>query len=213
MQNLSEQRKNMIEQQIIARGITNKELLSIIKTIPRHLFVNENIKSHAYEDKPLPIDSGQTISQPFIVALMSNEILSCARKKVLEIGTGSGYQSAILGKLFQKVFTIERISDLQKKAQAILQKNSFHNIHFFYQDGYQGLPIEAPFDAILVACASPEVPKKLCEQLAIKGKMVIPIGSDYQELIVIQRISKTAFEKKSLGSVAFVPMKKFTQNQ
>ena len=207
-----QQKKNMLKNQIITRGINNKELLTAMEQVPRHFFLNQPQIQYAYEDCALPIDCDQTISQPYIVALMTNTLLSCNRDKVLEIGTGCGYQSAIFSKLFKNVFTIERISYLQQKAKIKLQKISVNNIFFYHRDGWLGLAEKAPFDAILVACAVQKIPPKLCEQLALGGKMIIPIGNKIsQELVLVQRISQIEYKETLISKVVFVPMKKSTQ--
>ena len=205
---INEMIENMLRTQIIARGIENQELLEAMRKIPRHYFVKENYLQQAYKDRALPIDCNQTISQPYIVALMTNEISDCQRHKVLEIGTGCGYQTAILAKLFKNIFSVERIGYLAKIAKKNLTKFKINNIHFHHKDGYDGLKEEAPFAAILVACAAAIEPQKLLLQLAIGGKMVIPLGNNYQDLIVISRLAENKWQRKSLGAVAFVPMQK-----
>ena len=202
----SQEMAKMLQEQIISRLLNNKELLEAMKKVPRHLFVSEQHRQQAYMDTPLPIGNGQTISQPYIVALMTNEILNCKRDKALEIGTGCGYQTAILSKIFNQVFTLERIYCLYLEAKNNIRKLALENIHHYFKDGYQGLLTKSPFDAILITCAAPDLPQNLCQQLAIGGKMLLPLGQEKQKLLVVQRISKHQFKKKYLGDVCFVPM-------
>jgi protein-L-isoaspartate(D-aspartate) O-methyltransferase len=202
----AKERKKMVKEQIVARGIHSEELLQAMLEIPRHLFVSAKWQAQAYQDRSLPIDCAQTISQPYIVALMTNELLCCNRKKVLEVGTGCAYQSAILSKFFESVFTLERVGYLHKSAKKTIQKLNINNIYFYHKDGYQGLATEAPFDAILVSCAAENIPQDLYQQLAVEGKMVIPLGKNWQELMLIQKVAQHKIKKKNLGAVSFVPM-------
>ena len=174
-------------------------------SVPRHLFVPEPYRHNAYEDCPLPIGHDQTISQPYIVALMTSLANIDSNSKVLEIGTGSGYQAAILGEIVDSVFTIEIICELAEKAEEILDSLKYDNIHIRCGDGYHGWPEYAPFDAIIVTAAPPEIPQPLVEQLRIGGKMVIPVGEYYQELEVLDR-TEDGVTTRDVIPVRFVPM-------
>ncbi len=198
-------RERMVTSQLAARDITDKNVLSAMRQVPRHLYVPENYRHLAYEDYPLPIGEGQTISQPYIVALMTQVVNPHAQMKVLEIGTGSGYQAAILAKLCREVYTIEIIEVLGARAQKILQKY-YDNVRVKIGDGYQGWPQFAPFDAIIVTCAPTHVPQPLAEQLREGGRMVIPVGeAGYQQLVVLTK-SKGKLIETEVIPVRFVPM-------
>ncbi len=198
-------RRNMVEYQIKARGIKDKRVLSAMLKVPRHLFVPEEMKDMAYRDEPLPIGYGQTISQPYIVAYMTEALKLRPEDKVLEIGTGSGYQTAILAELVRDVYTIEIIPELSERAQETLKNLGYTNIEFLIGDGSKGWPEKAPFDAILVSAAPAEVPPALVEQLQINGRLVIPVGTDSQELVLIKK-TKKGLEKTRLIGVRFVPL-------
>ncbi|HNY50169.1 MAG TPA: protein-L-isoaspartate(D-aspartate) O-methyltransferase [Smithella sp.] len=198
-------RERMVVEQIEARGIKNPQVLKAMRAVPRHQFVPEKIRNLAYGDHALPIGEGQTISQPYIVALMTESINPQPDMKVLEIGTGSGYQAAILAELCQSVYSIEIIETLGRRAERILSR-LYKNVHVKIGDGYQGWPEAAPFDAILVTCAPTKVPQPLADQLKEGGRMVIPVGEvGVQELVVL--IKKNGkLEKHSIIDVLFVPM-------
>lgn len=198
-------RRNMVEYQIKARGIKDKRVLSAMLKVPRHLFVPEEMRDMAYRDEPLPIGYGQTISQPYIVAYMTEALKLRPEDKVLEIGTGSGYQTAILAELVRDVYTIEIIPELSERAQETLKNLGYTNIEFLIGDGSKGWPEKAPFDAILVSAAPAEVPPALVEQLQINGRLVIPVGTDSQELVLIKK-TKKGLEKTRLIGVRFVPL-------
>lgn len=198
-------RRNMVEYQIKARGIKDKRVLAAMLKVPRHLFVPEEMKDMAYRDEPLPIGYGQTISQPYIVAYMTEALKLRPEDKVLEIGTGSGYQTAILAELVRDVYTIEIIPELSERAQETLKNLGYTNIEFLIGDGSKGWPEKAPFDAILVSAAPAEVPPALVEQLQINGRLVIPVGTDSQELVLIKK-TKKGLEKTRLIGVRFVPL-------
>jgi protein-L-isoaspartate(D-aspartate) O-methyltransferase len=204
------ERLNMVKSQIENRGINNSLVLEAMRKVPRHLFVPENQKSNAYEDRPLSIGDGQTISQPYIVAHMTDIIKPKKGMKVLEIGTGSGYQAAVLAEIVDQVFTIEIVENLGKRAKADLAKLGYKNVFVKIGDGYQGWPTEAPFDAILVTAAAEQVPQPLIDQLKEGGRMVIPVGKqgEVQDLILIEKI-KGKVRTTNLGAVRFVP---FTRN-
>lgn len=198
-------RWDMVENQIMSRGVTDRVVVQAMLKVPRHLFIPENLRHTAYNDNPVPIGSGQTVSQPYIVALMTALLKPGAGKKVLEIGTGSGYQTAVLKETGSRVYTIEIISDLAKKARTLLEDIGYEGIEFRTGDGYKGWPGHAPFDGIIVTAAPEKIPETLLEQLAEGGKMVIPVGSDDQELLLIEKTSG-GIEKKRITPVRFVPM-------
>ena len=205
-------RERMVREQIIARGIKDKELLEAMSEVPRHEFVPLRYRSLAYADTPLPIDENQTISQPYIVALMT-ELLDLQKDdKALEIGTGSGYQAAILAEMCNEVYTIEIIKKLAKTSETLLKKLGYKNIKVRCGDGYQGWKEYAPFDAIIVTCAPPYIPQPLIEQLEVGGRMVIPVGEFYQELIIVVK-TEEGVVKKNVIPVRFVPMTGEAQNK
>ncbi len=182
-------RERMIEEQLVARGITDQRVLNAMRAVPRHLFVEDAMQAHAYGDFPLPIGSGQTISQPYIVALMSLALHLTGNERVLEIGTGSGYHAAILSRLCQKVYTIERIDGLVSRARKVFDKLRYHNIISRIDDGTVGWASEAPFDAIVVTAGGPKIPEPLLAQLADPGRMVMPVGDQtVQELKLVEKI-------------------------
>ena len=203
--NFEEKRENMVQNQLRARGVKDRKVLDVMRKIPRHEFVPENMKSYAYQDEPLPIGEGQTISQPYIVAYMTEVLALKGAEKVLEIGTGSGYQAAILAELVKVVFTVEVVSPLSVKAQKVLKKLGYKNIYFKIGDGTLGWEENAPYDAVMVTAAPAKVPKALQEQLEIPGRMVIPVGSTFQELVLVKREMKK-FKKRKLLPVRFVPL-------
>jgi len=195
----------MIENQLISRGIKDSLVLQAFKNVKRHLFVPEKYRSEAYYDEPLPIGYGQTISQPYIVAYMTQMLHLDGSEKVLEIGTGSGYQAAILAEIGCDVYSMEIVEELKIRAQKTLTKLGYNNVHCKYGDGYNGWPEQAPFDAIIVTAAPPEIPEKLVNQLASEGRMILPKGSVFQELILIRKVNGKIYKKKLLP-VRFVPM-------
>jgi protein-L-isoaspartate(D-aspartate) O-methyltransferase len=199
-------REDLVLETIEKRGVTNKAVLKSMKTVKRHLFVPENNVPNAYEDRPLPIGYGQTISQPFIVAYMTEVINPKPEYKVLEIGTGSGYQAAVLAEIVKEVYTIEIIPNLGNAAAARLKKLGYHNVNVNVTDGYFGWPEHGPYDAIVVTAAAEFVPPPLLEQLKEGGKIVIPIGSPFmnQMLMLIEKKGKKV-TTKNLMPVVFVP--------
>ena len=211
VQNLSgsdfqKQRLEMVENQIKKRGINDSVILETFLRVPRHRFVPEEIKHLAYSDHPLPIGEEQTISQPYIVAFMTQALHLSTRDKILEIGTGSGYQAAILGELCDSVFTIEIIASLGNRAKLLLEELGYDNIKVKIGDGYQGWKEHAPFDAIIVTCAPTQVPTTLKNQLKEGGRMIIPVGSSYrQDLVLLRKVNNQLVEEKVLP-VLFVPM-------
>jgi len=199
-------RQKMVNEQIMARGVRTESVIKAMQKVERHLFVPEQYQNFAYSDRPLPIGEGQTISQPYIVALMT-ELLDLKKSdKVLEIGTGSGYQAAILDEICDSVYTIEIIPSLGKQAQALLRELGYHNIHCKIGDGYLGWPEHAPYDGIIVTCAPSKIPQPLKEQLAEGGRMVIPVGATYTQELVLVTKTKGKLIQKSVIPVRFVPM-------
>ncbi len=199
------QRSNMVEVQIRARGVKDDRVLAAMRKVPRHLFVPAELRPYAYGDEPLPIGEGQTISQPYIVAYMTAALELKGTEKVLEVGTGSGYQAAVLAEIVPVVFTVELISLLSEKAQTVLESLGYTNVRYRIGDGTHGWKEEAPFEAIMVTAAAEAVPKKLQEQLAPDGRMIIPVGVGFQELVLIRR-EGNGFRKKKLLPVRFVPL-------
>ncbi|BDW94282.1 MULTISPECIES: protein-L-isoaspartate(D-aspartate) O-methyltransferase [Flavobacteriaceae] len=198
-------RKNLAEV-VAAKGITDQKVLEAIKTIPRHLFLDSSFEDHAYQDKAFPIGADQTISQPYTVAFQTELLQVEPNAKILEIGTGSGYQTAVLLYLRAKVYTIERQSELFKSTRLFFNKMHYRPKKMIFGDGYKGLPQEAPFDGIIVTAGAPEVPKPLLSQLKIGGRLVIPVGVDEQIMTLFVRKSEKEFEKKEFGSFRFVPL-------
>jgi protein-L-isoaspartate(D-aspartate) O-methyltransferase len=203
--NFSRLREQMVSTQIEARGIKDKGVLTAMRKVKRHEFVPAAYKSLAYEDTPLPIPEGQTISQPYVVALMTELLSLNGTQKVLEIGTGSGYQAAILAELAAQVYTIEIIPALAERSEELLKSLGYTNITVKCGDGYIGWKEHAPFDGIIVTCAADEIPQGLVEQLSEGGRMVIPVGSIYQELKLIEKSGSQA-KVKDIIAVRFVPM-------
>lgn len=195
----------MVRTQIEARGISTPRVLAAMRAVPRDQFVPDHLRAEAYEDRPLPIAAGQTISQPFVVAAMTDLAKLEPTSRVLEIGTGSGYQTAVLATLAAEVYTIEIIESLARRAENTLLRLGFDGIHFRVGDGHAGWPEVAPFDAIIVTAAPAEVPAALLSQLAIGGRLVIPVGEADQELLEITR-GPTGFQRRSVFPVRFVPM-------
>ncbi len=200
------ERHAMVREQIEARGLSNEEVLAAMRSVPRHAFVPLEMRELAYADHPLPIGFNQTISQPYIVALMTELSRAKAGDKVFEVGTGSGYQAAVLGALGAEVFTVEIVPELADQARLALAEHGFENVHVRTGDGYVGWPEEAPFDAIVVTAAPERIPPPLLDQLRVGGRMVIPVGSrNVQELRVITR-HEDSFEEERVLAVRFVPM-------
>lgn len=198
-------RMRMVAEQIEARGVRDPAVLSAMRRVPRHEFVPEDLQAYAYDDRPLPIGNGQTISQPYIVAIMTELAELTKDASVLEIGTGSGYQTAVLAEVAGQVYSIEIVEPLGQAAAETLRRLGYDQVQLRIGDGYQGWPEAAPFDAIVVTAAPPEVPAPLIEQLKLGGRMVIPVGYEHQELLVL---TKTAdgLQRRSVFPVRFVPM-------
>lgn len=196
----------MVEEQIVARGIRDPKVIAAMKKVPRHLFVEEALQNQAYSDHPLPIGEKQTISQPYMVALMTEALQLKGMEKVLEIGAGSGYQTAILAEIALKVFSIERIRSLAIQARKLLYELGYLNVEIKFSDGTLGWEEESPFEAILVTAGSPSVPQPLVDQLAVGGRLVIPVGEEVDQDLI--RITKTeeGIRRENLGGCRFVKL-------
>lgn len=199
------ERDGMVDWQIAARGVKNPNVLAAMRRVPRHRFVPAEFADYAYEDHPQPIGYGQTISQPYIVAFMTEKIAPQPGQKILEVGTGSGYQAAVLAEMGLKVYSIEIVEPLAMRAAEMLKQLGYDQVTVRAGDGYHGWPEEAPFDAIIVTAAPREIPKPLMDQLAIGGRMIIPVGSFFQELILVHR-TEHGYRQTRVLPVAFVPM-------
>jgi protein-L-isoaspartate(D-aspartate) O-methyltransferase len=202
----SQRTRDRLAERLREAGIGDERVLETIRRTPRHLFVDEALASRAYEDTALPIGYSQTISQPLVVARMTEAVLRAGRpKRVLEIGTGSGYQAAILAQLVEQVFGIERIEPLARRARTLLRELGYQNLRLRHGDGARGWPEHGPYDAIIVAAAADDVPLALLEQLSIGGRLVMPLGAGArQDLVLIER-AEDCYERSRLGSVSFVP--------
>ena len=199
-------RRRMVQDQIAARGVKDQRLLAAMNDIPRHMFMDQSLWRRAYEDHPLPIGNGQTISQPYMVALMTDAMGLTGQEKVLEIGTGSGYQTAILAKLADWVFSIERLPELSRGAQRVLEQLKIFNVNLIVGDGTKGWPAEAPYDAIIVTAGAPVTPRPLVEQLSEGGRLLVPVGDrGIQTLMRITRRGDRIIEE-DLGGCRFVDL-------
>ena len=198
-------RLRMVETQIRGRGVLSRVVLDAMSRVPRHLFVPLEVRPFAYEDRPLPIGQGQTISQPYIVAYMTEALQTAPDHNVLEIGTGSGYQAAVLAELVREVYTIEIIPELADRARRRLAEAGYRNVQVRTGNGYLGWPERAPFPRIIVTAAPPEIPAALVDQLAIGGTMVIPVGTTFQEITIVTKTARGVTQEKTLP-VRFVPM-------
>jgi protein-L-isoaspartate(D-aspartate) O-methyltransferase len=203
---LATQRQAMVEQQIAARGITDPAVLEALRAVPRHEFIPARLRHEAYADYPLPIGHGQTISQPYIVAFMTETIRPLPGEKILEIGAGSGYQAAILAQMGAEVYTVEIVEPLAELARQNLARLGFKNVHVRRGDGYRGWPEHAPYDAIIVTCAPDQIPPDLVAQLREGGRMIIPVGGGMEQQLVLLRKTGDHIEKQSILPVRFVPM-------
>jgi protein-L-isoaspartate(D-aspartate) O-methyltransferase len=201
------ERQRMVEEQIAARGLREARLLEAMRSVPRHCFVPPDYRHLAYADGPLPIGSGQTISQPYIVALMTNLLSLSGEEKVLEIGTGSGYQAAILARLARQVYSIERHAALARRAAGILENLNFSNVSIHVGDGSLGLPAFAPYQAIVVTAAAPRLPQPLRDQLDDGGRIVIPVGGQLGQYLECWKRQGSEFSREVLVPVAFVPLR------
>lgn len=198
-------RRCMVEDQLASRGIRDERVLDAMREVPRHELVPEGVREHAYEDRPLPIGFGQTISQPYVVAAMSEAVALREGESVLEVGTGSGYQAAVLAELGARVHTIEYVPELAARAKRDLARLGYDEVHVRAGDGYAGWPERAPFDAIVVTAAPDHVPPALVEQLAVGGRLVIPVGEHDQDLLLVRR-DEDGVHRETLMGVRFVPM-------
>ena len=205
-------RERMVTEQIAARGVNDARVLDAMRKVERHLFVPKELEAIAYADEPLPIGHGQTISQPYIVAYMTEAASLKPTDRVLEIGTGSGYQAAILAEIVKEVYTIEVSEALYQAAEKRLAGLGYKNVHFRTGDGYAGWPEEAPFDAVIITAAPPEIPEAVVEQLKAGGRMVVPVGDFFQELCLITK-KESGFDRRSLLPVRFVPMVRRTSKR
>lgn len=199
-------RKKMVEEQLIKRWIKNQHVLDAMLKVPRHLFIDRKYVNEAYDDSPQPINCSQTISQPYIVALMTEAIEPDKKMKVLEIGAGSGYQTAILAELCKKVYSVERHKELVDEAKKVLKNSGYKNIQIKTDDGTIGWVEKAPFDAIIVTAAAPEVPESLVKQLKDRGRMVIPVGPQYQQSLELISKRGDSYIKKTICGCVFVPL-------
>jgi len=199
-------KRQQLVKTVTRKGITDKKVLEAIGKIPRHLFMDSSFEDHAYQDKAFPIAADQTISQPYTVAFQTEKLEIEKGDKVLEIGTGSGYQTAVLCELGAKVYSIERQRELYKKTKNFLNKIGYRPKHLSFGDGYKGLPEYAPFDKIIVTAGAPYVPKDLLGQLKVGGRMIIPVGSDVQTMTMFIRKSPQEFDKTEFGQFRFVPL-------
>ena len=207
LQSFSKDRLDMVESQIKRRGINNERVLQAFRTIPRHLFVPEIYQADAYADHPLPIGNGQTISQPYIVALMTSTLKLMGNEKVLEIGTGSGYQTAILANLAKEVHSVERISQLSDLAERNLRVLGMDNIYLHVGDGSLGWPDTAPYDRILITAAAPEIPEIILKQLKVNGLVVGPVGGRWRQMLEVWVKEKKRIKKEQILPVVFVPLR------
>lgn len=203
---MSAKRELMVRQQIVERGISCPRILEAFLRVDRHLFIPSDYASQAYEDRPLYIGHGQTISQPYIVALMTDALELGGGERVLDIGTGSGYQAAILAELAEKVYTVERIPELAEKAESLLGRLGYDNVEFLVGDGTEGWPEHAPYDAIVIAAAAPGVPESLKSQLAVGGHMVVPVGKPHSQVLEAVTRSEKGFLTKEICPCIFVKL-------
>jgi protein-L-isoaspartate(D-aspartate) O-methyltransferase len=205
---LSKLRREMVEKAIVARGVRSELVLNAMRSVPREAFLPHQLREFAYTDCPLPIEEGQTISQPYIVGLMTEALALQGGERVLEIGTGSGYAAAVLAEIAADVYTVERIGPLAEKAASTLADLGYDNVHVLYGDGTKGWPEHAPYDGIIVAAGGPAIPESLKAQLKIGGRLVIPVGRDpkIQELVRVTRISEHEYRREDLADVRFVPL-------
>jgi protein-L-isoaspartate(D-aspartate) O-methyltransferase len=199
-------RQAMVEEQLLPRGITNDRVLTVMRKVPRHEFVPMTFRAHAYDDRPLPIGFSQTISQPYVVAFMTEQLEPKPTDRVLEVGTGSGYQAAVLAELVKEVYTVEIIKELAQRAEADLHRLGYTNVHVRAGDGYLGWTDAAPFDAIIVTCAPENVPPPLVAQLKDGGRMIIPVGARGFQQLVLLRKEGERLETRAVLPVRFVPM-------
>jgi protein-L-isoaspartate(D-aspartate) O-methyltransferase len=210
---LAAQRQQMVQRQLITRGINDQRVLGAMAKVPREEFVPPDSRAASYEDGPLPIGYGQTISQPYIVAFMTEQLRPKSTDRVLEVGTGSGYQAAILAELVSDVYSIEIVEPLAKNAEATLQRLGYKNVHLKIGDGYKGWPAAGPFDAIIVTCAPDKVPQQLVDQLKEDGRMVIPVGDRFAQQLYLLEKKNGQLKQSATLPVRFVPMTSEAQKQ
>ena len=206
IQSYAGQRRKMVEEQLVERGIKDLGVLEVMSRVPRHLFAQESLRHRAYGDYPLPIGENQTLSQPYIVASMTAALSLKGEERVLEIGTGSGYQTAVVAELARQVFTIERLNNLSRKAQEILEGLNYMSIVFKMFDGTYGWPDQAPFDAILVTASAKEIPESLIKQLGEGGRLVAPTGDAHEQKLVVLTKNGSRVSRRELGACKFVPL-------
>jgi protein-L-isoaspartate(D-aspartate) O-methyltransferase len=199
-------RKRMVDEQLVARGIQDRRVLSAMATTPRHVFVDEALRERAYDDHPLPLGHGQTISHPYTVALMTEALELQGTERVLEIGTGSGYQTAILARICANVFTIERIAALAARARRVLDHLSLYNVALRVGDGTIGWNAEAPFDAIIVTAGTPQLPRPLLSQLRAGGRLVVPVGQEESQSLLRLRVDASGVTEEYIGDCRFVKL-------
>lgn len=199
-------KRNQLVRILEDKGIADKAVLDAIRVVPRHLFMDSGFEDHAYQDKAFPIGAEQTISQPYTVAFQTALLKVRPGSKILEIGTGSGYQTAVLLQLGARVYTIERQRSLFKKTKRFFETMGYRPKRVVFGDGYMGMPEEAPFDGIIVTAGAPHIPRELMSQLAIGGRLVIPVGEDPQTMMLVVRTSEKEFERQACGSFRFVPL-------
>ena len=207
-QDFARLRDEMVEKAVFRRGVRSELVLNAMRAVPREAFLPDQLREFAYQDSPLPIEEGQTISQPYIVAFMTEALALQGGERILEIGAGSGYAAAVLSRIAGDVYTVERIGQLAEKAASTLADLGYHNVHVRHEDGTKGWPEHAPYDGIVVAAGGPEIPESLKEQLKIGGRLVIPVGRDprVQELVRVTRISENRYDREDLADVQFVPL-------
>jgi protein-L-isoaspartate(D-aspartate) O-methyltransferase len=204
-QNFQLMRQQMVDTQILPRDVRDTAVVEAMRRVPRELFVPDDMRPFAYDDRPLPIGRGQTISQPYIVAYMTQALQLEPPHSVLEIGTGSGYQAAVLASIVKQVYSIEIVSDLAETARRALAQAGYRNVEVRTANGYLGWPERAPFDRIIVTAAPPEIPQALVDQLAVGGVMVVPVGTSFQEIVIITKTPSGVTQKRTI-EVRFVPM-------
>ena len=199
-------RSSMVDEQLVPRGISDKRVLEVFRKVARHEFVPENMRDNAYEDHPLPIDGGQTISQPYMVAIMTQCLRLKGDEKILEVGTGSGYQTAILANLAKEVYSIERVKELAKSAESVLKKTGYTNVTTKLDDGTLGWKEHAPYDGIIVTAAAPKAPDAYMEQLKVGGKLVIPLGTMFSQVLTVMEKNSDATSTNEVCGCVFVPL-------
>jgi protein-L-isoaspartate(D-aspartate) O-methyltransferase len=196
----------MVQEQLVARGIQDRRLIEVMRRVPRHLFIDPGLINRAYDDSALPIGEKQTLSQPYMAGKMTEALRLTGKEKVLEIGTGSGYQTALLAELCFNVFSVEKIRALSRKARELLDRLEYHNIALHVGDGTIGWSEHAPYDSIIVAASAPDVPRPLIEQLSVGGKLVIPVGDDVSQVLKLVQRERFGFHQEDIGECRFVKL-------